>query len=127
MRQVGTIARLQVQQSDLKAPPLPGERWERYVPAGLRPLSRCTLDEGGVTGWSEEGERILDMHHRDHPRSKYRGENGICIAFTAGYDVMRAQFGQHVADGLAGENILVRSDSLPPPGGRGGRHHDRDG
>ncbi len=105
MRQVGTIVQLQVQQLSLKAPPLPGERWERYVPAGLRSLSRCILDEGGVMGWGEDGERILDMHHRGHPRSKYRGENGICIAFTAGYDVMRGRFGEHVTDGLAGENI----------------------
>ncbi len=80
MRQVGIIVQLHVQQSSLKAPPLPGERWERYVPAGLRSLSRCILDEGGVMGWGEDGERILDMHHRGHPRSKYRGENGICIA-----------------------------------------------
>ena len=36
--------------------------------------------------------------------------NGISVGFTSHYDTMRARFGEHLLDGLAGENILVRAD-----------------
>lgn len=65
-----------------------------------------------MTGWNAEGVRVDDVHHRDHPHTKYRGENGISVGFTAHYAAMRARFGEHLVDGIAGENILVTSSRM---------------
>jgi hypothetical protein len=66
------------------------------------------VSPGGVVGLLGNGETILDVHHRDHPSSKNRGgENGISLGFTAHYLAMRQRFGQHLHDGIAGENILI--------------------
>ena len=55
------------------------------------------------------------MHNHDHPSSKNRGgENGISLGFTAHYLAMRQRFGQHLADGIAGENILIQADRQFP-------------
>jgi hypothetical protein len=107
---IGVIVRLQVQQAGLKVGRAPRRR---YDPAPLLVVSALGLDEGGVVAWTAQGERILDVHHKDHPASKnVGGRNGISIGFTAHYDAMRARFGGHLADGLAGENVLVQTDRL---------------
>ncbi len=106
---IGTIVRLQVQESSLKV----GDRPRRYDPAPIRPVPAISLSAGGVAGLAGDGETILDVHHRDHPASKNRrGENGISLGFTGHYREMRQRFGQHLADGLAGENILIEADRL---------------
>jgi hypothetical protein len=102
---IGTIVRLQVQEASLKLGERP-RRW--YDPAPLRTVPALGLDQRGVTGWTERGERVADVHHRDHPASKSAGGvNGISIGFTSHYVAMRRRFGTHLADGIAGENILV--------------------
>ena len=69
------------------------------------------VSPAGVVGLVENGESILDVHHHDHPASKNRGgENGISLGFTGHYREMRLRFGQHLADGIAGENILIEAD-----------------
>lgn len=108
MRLIGPIVRLQVQEASLKV----GEpRRQRYEPAALRSVPALTLSEAGVRGWTETGEPVDDVHHRDHPASKNRGgSNGVSICFTAHYDAIRQRFGEHLHDGLAGENILIATD-----------------
>jgi hypothetical protein len=70
-----------------------------------------SVSAAGVLGLGENGETIVDVHHRDHPASKNRGgENGISLGFTGHYQEMRQRFGQHLADGIAGENILIEAD-----------------
>jgi hypothetical protein len=108
MQDLGTIVGLQVQISSLKV----GEHGRRYDPGPLRPVAALTVDDGGATGWTAEGARVADVHHRDHPDTKYRGENGISVGFTAHYATMRARFGAHLVDGIAGENILVSSSRM---------------
>ena len=107
METIGRIVRLQVQVSSLKV----GQRpLRRYDPAPLRAVPAVLLTEGGVLGVAEDGREILDVHHRDHPASKNRdGGNGISVGFTGHYAAMRARFGPHLADGIAGENILVET------------------
>ena len=107
MEAIGRIVRLQVQLSSLKV----GERpLRRYDPAPLRALPALLLTAGGVLGVAEDGREVLDVHHRDHPASKNReGVNGISVGFTGHYAAMRARFGSHLADGSAGENILVET------------------
>ncbi len=107
VRFIGTIVRLQVQESSLKV----GEKPRRYDPAPIRPVPAISLSPSGVVGLTENGETIVDVHHHDHPASKNRGgENGISLGFTSHYFAMRERFGQHLSDGIAGENILVAVD-----------------
>ncbi|MFL5448360.1 MAG: hypothetical protein ACJ8AX_07420 [Gemmatimonadales bacterium] len=107
MRLIGTIVRLQVQESSLKV----GDKPRRYDPAPIRSVPAMRVSPAGVVGLAENGESILDVHHHDHPASKNRGgENGISLGFTGHYREMRQRFGQHLTDGIAGENILIESD-----------------
>ncbi|MHB8648414.1 MAG: hypothetical protein ACYDAR_21750 [Thermomicrobiales bacterium] len=110
MELIGRIVRLQVQASSLKV----GERLRRwYDPAPIRAVPTLTLDESGVVGRTESGETILDVHNATHPATKNRaGSNGISVGFTSHYGVMRARFGDHLADGIAGENILVATERM---------------
>jgi hypothetical protein len=104
---IGTVVRLQIQESSLKV----GSKPRRYDPAPLRSVPAIRLGPAGVVGLAENGETIVDVHHREHPSSKNRGgENGISLGFTAHYLAMRRRFGQHLRDGSAGENILIEVD-----------------
>lgn len=105
---IGPIVRLQVQITPLKAGARPIS-W--YVPDGITAVPELALDAGGVVGY--DGERVLnDVHHRDHPLSRYRGENGISVGFTGHYAKMRQEFGDFLSDGIAGENLLVESEAI---------------
>jgi hypothetical protein len=107
VRFIGTIVRLQVQESSLKV----GAKPRRYIPAPIHSVPAISLGPTGVVGLAENGASIVDVHHREHPSSKNRdGENGISLGFTAHYLAMRQRFGQHLADGCAGENILIEAD-----------------
>lgn len=101
---LGPIVRLQVQVTSLKRGERP-RRW--YDPAGIRPVPSLRLDDGGVTGL--DGGDIADVHHRDHPASKHRDENGVSVGFSGHFARIRDRFGAHLTDGIAGENILVGS------------------
>ena len=107
VQDIGTVVRLQVQESSLKV----GAKPRRYDPAPIHSVPAISLSAAGVVGLAENGESILDVHHREHPTSKNRGgENGISLGFTAHYLAMRQRFGQHLADGCAGENVLIEAD-----------------
>lgn len=107
MRYIGTIVRLQVQESSLKV----GMKPRRYDPAPIRAVPALSVGSAGVVGLAEDWGTILDVHHRDHPASKNRGwESGISLGFTSHYREMRQRFGQHLADGIAGENILIEAN-----------------
>jgi hypothetical protein len=110
MRLIGSIVRLQVQETSLKVGKL---RWRHYDPRGLRSVPVLEVSDGGVQGWTSDDRPIADVHHRDHPASKNRGgENGISIGFTSHYGRMRERFDDHLTDGIAGENILVEADDV---------------
>ena len=90
----------------------------RYDPEPLVGVAAVTLTADGVCGETGAGRRVLDVHNRTHPASKNRGGgNGISIGFTSHYRAMRERFGDHLADGIAGENILVEvaGDGLVAP------------
>ncbi len=108
MRQIGEVIRLQVQVRSLKVAAGTG-KGKRYDTGGLVSVPELILDEHGVTGRSDAGEEVPDVHHRRHPASQYRGENGISIGFTSHYAAMRDRFGDHLIDGIAGENILIQT------------------
>src|SRR3954471_6610206 len=101
---MGTIVRLQVQESSLKV----GTKPRRYEPAPIRSVPALRISVAGVVGLVQNGQAIVDVHHHDHPASKNRGgKNGISLGFTTHYRAMRNQFGEHLPDGIAGENILI--------------------
>ncbi len=108
MRLLGEIVKLQVQVESLKV----GEtNRRRYDPAGLREVAALVLSGDGVEGVTSGGTTLDDVHNLTHPATKSRrGSNGISIGFTSHYRAMRERFGEHVVDGIAGENILVRVD-----------------
>jgi hypothetical protein len=114
---VGRIVRLQVQTAHLKRGEQP-RRW--YDPAPITEIATLRLDDGGVSGVDATGTLHHDVHHRDHPISRHRGDNGVSIGFTSHYGKMRERFGDHLADGVAGENILVESDDHLTAEGLGG-------
>ena len=111
VRFIGTIVRLQVQESSLKV----GAKPRRYDPAPIRSVPAVSLSSSGVVGLRENGETVVDVHHHDHPASKNRGgENGISLGFTTHYLAMRQRFGPHLPDGIAGENFLIEVDQPFP-------------
>lgn len=107
---LGTIVRLQVQVAPLKRGEKPA-RW--YDPARIREMSSLMVTRDGVVGTAANGERVRDVHHVDHPDSRSWGlASGLSLGFTSHYGRMRARFGDHLADGVAGENILVACDEV---------------
>ncbi len=107
--ELGRVALLRV------APVVPKKRGlahELYDPAPLRTVDHVLLSERGVIGVTSDGEQIMDVHHVDHPQSRFRGGNGVSVGFTGHYAALRDQFGPHVVDGCAAENILIASSGM---------------
>jgi hypothetical protein len=105
---LGTVVRLQVQRSPLK----PGPKGARvYDPAPLLEVQALEIGPRGVLGLPQpaaEGDGpVLDVHHADHPAGKNHGFNGLSLLPLAHYERMRQRFGGHLADGVAGESVLL--------------------
>jgi hypothetical protein len=107
MRLIGTVTRLQIQESSLKV----GENPRRYDPSPLRPIPALEVSTAGVVALDEDGSCLIDIHNQQHPASKnVRGVNGLSFGFTTHYAKMRERFGPHLTNGIAGENILIQTD-----------------
>jgi hypothetical protein len=110
VRRLGRIVGLQVQVAPLKH----GERPDRGYDTGrIRRVTSLEVTAHGVVGHGVIGHAddatgsIIDVHHRDHPESRWRGDNGISLLTTGPYALMRERFGPHVVDGIAAESVLV--------------------
>ncbi len=114
---IGRIVRLQVQTAHLKRGEQP-RRW--YDPAPITEVATLRLEDGGVSGVGADGTLHHDVHHRDHPIARHRGDNGISVGFTSHYGAMRDRFGDHLTNGVAGENILVEAGDVFTPESLGG-------
>jgi hypothetical protein len=112
MREIGRIEFVQVQRNPMK---MMQGNVEVYYPDPLLRVAALKLTDKGIIGMTESGEEHIDAHHADHPQSRYRGENGISLGFLHFYEEMRERFGEHMVDGVAAENIIVRAnaDALP--------------
>ncbi|NDJ87383.1 MAG: hypothetical protein GYB66_16010 [Chloroflexi bacterium] len=107
-REIGRICLLQVQIAPLKV----GNHRRVYRPEGaLRAVETFNLSEQGITAVIN-GEEVYDMHHVHHPASHNRQSNPVSIGFTSHYTDMRARFGAHMGDGVAGENIIVETEGI---------------
>ncbi|GMQ77706.1 MAG: hypothetical protein BMS9Abin02_0194 [Anaerolineae bacterium] len=73
-------------------------------------VDRLHITSLGIEAITQEGEQVLDIHHISHPGKAYDNDDLICIGFTPHYDAMRTRFGEHMVDGIAGENILIESE-----------------
>lgn len=101
---LGTVVRLQLQTSHLKPRPSGSGH---YDPAPLQQVESLTVSEQGCAG----PDGLLDLHHAAHPQTRNkRLVNGLSLLPQAHYDRMRATYGEHVVDGVAGENVLLATD-----------------
>jgi hypothetical protein len=104
---VGKIINLQVQTRSMKQMLADGRRV--YQPGdALVPVDEIMVDTDGITALID-GLVVIDKHNATHPESHNNGANPVSVGFTSHYDNIRAQFGEHVTDGLAGENIIVET------------------
>jgi hypothetical protein len=109
MTVVGAVVRLQVQTASLKL----GEKPQRvYDPAPLRPVARLRLTPDGAIGIAEDGSEHLDVHHFEHSRTKHEAGREASFGFTSHYSKMRGEYGERIATGCAGENVLVETDRV---------------
>ena len=73
-------------------------------------VDRLFITSQGIEATTPDGERVLDIHHMAHPQTRYLGDDDISIGFTSHYGAMRSRFGEHLVDGIAGENIIVECE-----------------
>jgi hypothetical protein len=70
-------------------------------------VAQLDLTAEGVSAIGSGGEKILDIHHSEHPNSRFKPGNSISIGFTSHYKAMRSRFGSHIVDGSGGENVII--------------------
>ena len=73
-------------------------------------VDHLLITSKGIEATTPDGEHVLDIHHIDHPDKAYDDDDLVCIGFTSHYEAMRARFGEHLVDGIAGENIIIDFD-----------------
>ncbi len=106
MIELGRIVRLQVQAEGLKR----GVRPNRvYDPGPIVAVARLRLTPRGAEGLTAENETVLDVHHADHPETKTAPGREASFGFTSHYGKIRERYGERVAIGCAGENVLVEA------------------
>jgi hypothetical protein len=107
LRQLGTVKLVQVQPAGLI---IETPKGYYYDPSRRVEVERLQITPRGISAVTPLGERVLDIHHKDHPETRYLGDDDISINFTSHYAAMRARFGEHMVDGVAGENIIIKYD-----------------
>ncbi|MEO8972662.1 MAG: hypothetical protein ABI406_13815, partial [Ktedonobacteraceae bacterium] len=110
MFELGRIKQVQVQRSSLK---LESPSYSYYDPTPLLVVESLELTPDGIFGYITNGKRVMDVHHVNHPMSRnHDGKNGVSLGFTHHYETLRTEFGEHMVDGCAGENILIETDAI---------------
>jgi hypothetical protein len=104
MRELGRVKLTQLQPSGLIIETSSGY----FYDASRRVIvDRLKITPLGIEAMTPEGEQVLDIHHINHPDKAYDDDDLVCIGFTSHYDAMRDRFGDHMVDGIAGENIII--------------------
>jgi len=113
MRELGPIVRLQVQRSGLKNPAPTGAAHHRqFDPAPLLEVPALLLTPDGVFGLPDGQQPVVDVHNTAHLDTRNAVINGVSIGFTAHYAAIADRFGDHLDLGVAGENVIVRTDGM---------------
>lgn len=107
LRELGRVKLVQVQPNGLIIETPSGYF---YDASRLVQVDSLTITSKGIEALTPEGEHVLDIHHIDHPDKAYDNDDLVCIGFTSHYQAMRAQFGEHMVDGIGGENITIEYD-----------------
>lgn len=111
MRPIGRVAIVQLQPDGLiidAAGRTPSGYF--YDPSRLVRVDSLEITPLGIEAMLPDGKRVLDIHHIEHPGKEYDEDDLVCIGFTPHYAAMREQFGEHMLDGIAGENILIEAE-----------------
>ena len=106
-RQLGRVKLVQVQPDGLIIETPSGYF---YDASRLVKVNRLFITLLGIEATTTEGKHVLDIHHIDHPNKAYDNDDLVSIGFTSHYQAMRARFGEHIVDGIAGENIIIEYD-----------------
>lgn len=104
LRELGRVKLTQLQPSGLIIETPSGYF---YDPSRRVVVDRLKITSLGIEAITPEGEHVLDIHHISHPEKAYDDDDLVCIGFTSHYAAMRARFGEHMVDGIAGENIII--------------------
>jgi hypothetical protein len=105
---VGVVSLVQVQPDGLIVDdPGPGPTGSFYDASRRVEVDRLQISRRGIEATLAGGDHVLDIHHLDHPGKKYADDDLVCVGFSAHYDAMRREFGDHMVDGVAGENIII--------------------
>lgn len=104
MHQLGRVKLTQIQPNGLIIETPSGN----YYNASRRlVVNRLRITPLGIEATTPDGEQVLDIHHINHPDKAYDNDDLVCIGFTSHYAAMRSRFGEHMVDGIAGENIII--------------------
>ena len=104
MRELGRVKLTQLQPSGLIIETSSGYF---YDASRLVVVDRLKITPLGIEAITPEGEQVLDIHHINHLDKAYDDDDLVCIGFTSHYDAMRDRFGDHMVDGIAGENVII--------------------
>lgn len=107
IRDLGRVKLVQLQPTGLVVQTPKGEY---YDPSRRLVLDQLFITPEGIEAITPSGERVLDIHHMAHPSKAYGNDDLVCIGFSSHYAAMRARFGEHMVDGVAGENIIIDYD-----------------
>jgi hypothetical protein len=106
-RELGRVKLVQVQPTGLIVERPSGSFYDISRRVEVEQLMITPL---GIEATTAGGERVLDIHHMDHPGKAYDHDDLVSIGFTSHYEAMRERFGTHMQDGTAGENIIIATD-----------------
>ncbi len=109
-REVGQVKIVQLQPNGLFIDDEKTATGYFYDPSRLVEVQQLTITPLGIETITPDGERVLDIHHISHPDKEYDDDDLVSIGFTSHYVRMRENFGEHLIDGIAGENIIVAFD-----------------
>src|SRR5688572_18481293 len=107
MQQIGVVKLVQIQTGVIKQGQKPNTYYE---PSYIQVVDELLISPIGVIATNSDGMKIVDIHHRDHPGTRFNGrDNGVSIGFTRHYDLMRSKYGERIREGVAGENIIIEA------------------
>ena len=104
IRELGRVKLVQVQPNGIIIETPSGDFYDASRRVEVESLH---ITSRGIEAITPTGEHVLDIHHIDHPNKAYGNDDLVCIGFTSHYEAMRARFGEHIVDGIAGENIII--------------------
>jgi len=108
LRSLGRVSLVQLQPDGLIVAAPESSVIRSIYDAGRRvEVDRLEITPRGIEAVLLGGNRVLDIHHLDHPGKGYDDDDLVSVGFTAHYRAMRSEFGSHMVDGVAGENIII--------------------